>query len=712
MDRERYLLEHNYGAFLIRYCFGIKSCVFIVYCLFFNTAIAVDTAMFDVGKITGTTWNLEEIKLSLGDLNNTQPQFLLLATKLKFPKPFNNLSLADIRCDNLTWTKDSVDCRQGKASVKSGYWQSLSTDFTFHLSPKLSIFRLANARIADSRLALNAQLKGKNWQVRFEADQINQALLEKLLPLPIGKAELPKLNQGRLKLSGIVSGVDDKLQSFDATAQIQGLTGQKSDGKVAVEKLNLLAHFQGVSANGLWHWQAESQMLGGGLYADPIYLEVVKEPIVLTAQGTTNPKTTLTHIQTFSYQHPGVVRVSGGSALGFHRNKLQIETADIVVQSDALQGLFTTYLKPFFAEPPLANANIDGNLEARLSIVQQALTAAAVNFTKLNIEDESGRLMVKNGLGSVNWSANTAEQKSSAIAWQALSINRLPFDAAALNFSSRGNAFQLAEKVKLPLLDGVIAVDKFSWQAKPNEEPEISFSGSLDHLALEKLSKTLGWTPLSGDISGYIPGIEYRNKTLSLGGELLIKVFDGTIKIGHLSSSGLFSGFPRLDSDIEIDNLDLDQLTQKFEFGNITGRLSGYIKNLKLENWRPVSFYAWLGTPDDDDSSHKISQKAVKNIANIGGGGASDLLSRSFLSFFETFHYDKIGIGCYLHDGVCQMMGLEAEGQGYYLIKGGLLPRIDVLSTTNHTDFNAIWSWLTNAIKDKNYFKNMKVEQK
>jgi hypothetical protein len=271
-----------------------------------------------------------------------------------------------------------------------------------------------------------------------------------------------------------------------------------------------------------------------------------------------------------------------------------------------------------------------------------------------------------------------------------LSVKGLPFDAATLSFNSQGNAFQLAEKAKLPMLNGSLTVDKFSWQAKPNNEPDVSFTGSLEHLSLEQLSKARGWTPLSGDINGQIPGVEYHNKTLSLGGELLIKVFGGTVKISHLTSSGWFRGIPKLASDIEIERLDLEQLTSKFEFGTITGRLSGFVKNLVLENWHPVSFYAWFGTPDDDDSSHRISQKAVKNIASIGGGGASDLLSRSFLSFFETFRYDQIGMGCYLHEGACQLMGLEAAGQGYYLIKGGFPPRIDVLGYNPRVNWDVL----------------------
>jgi len=239
-------------------------------------------------------------------------------------------------------------------------------------------------------------------------------------------------------------------------------------------------------------------------------------------------------------------------------------------------------------------------------------------------------------------------------------------------------------------LGGAIAINQLGWQAKKQQEPEVYFAGSLTNVSLEQWSKALNWTPLSGTISGNIPRVEYRNNTLSLGGEINIKVFDGDIRITQLASSGLFTNFPRVSGEMEINNLDLDQLTGKFKFGGITGKLSGFVRQLYMENWQPVTFYAWLGTPDDDDSRHRISQKAVKNIASIGGGGASDLLSKSFLSFFETFGYDKIGLGCYLHDGVCQLMGVEATPQGYAIVTGGGLPRIDVIGYNPRLDWNVL----------------------
>jgi hypothetical protein len=47
-------------------------------------------------------------------------------------------------------------------------------------------------------------------------------------------------------------------------------------------------------------------------------------------------------------------------------------------------------------------------------------------------------------------------------------------------------------------------------------------------------------------------------------------------------------------------------------------------------------------------------------------------------------------VGCYLHEGVCQMMGVEAAQQGYYLIKGGGLPRIDVIGYNPRVNWNVL----------------------
>ncbi len=650
---------------------------------------AVDMGALDVGSIAGEGWKLEGVKFAVIDLNQKKPQFLLSATKLTLPKPFNDLSLADIRCNDFTWNEDELHCNQGRASVRSAYWQSPSTEFSFHLSAKKNTFKLTDAHVAGSRLSLDAELQGKKWQCNIEAKQISNDLLMKLLPKEIPQAKQNQAKQAGLTLRGKVSGSNRTLQAFDLVVEVAGLTDQTQDGKIATEKLGLSVHLIGKNNKDIWVWRSETKILAGALYVDPVYLEAARQPISLEAQGLWDTKTKIVDIHSFDYDHPEAGRITG-SAEGFYRDKVIIEKANFTLRSNALQGLITTYVNPFFAESPFVGMTVAGDLQAKFLFIKQVLTDASVHFNKLNVKDETGRLAIKEGVGAINWSDDPLQIKQSGLAWQQLTFKGLLLAAASLKFTGQANYFELAEKVKIPFLSGSIAVDRFSWQGKKQDEPDVSFAGSMDNVSLEQLSKAFGWTPLIGNISGRIPGVDYHNKTLSLDGELLIKAFDGTVKVNNLASSGLFTDFPKVYGDIAVENLDLDQLTRKFEFGSITGRLSGYVNKLVLENWHPVTFFAWLGTPDNDDSMHRISQKAVKNIASIGGGGATDLLSRSFLGFFETFGYDKIGVGCYLHNGVCQMMGLEAAGQGYYLIKGGGLPRIDVLGYNPQVNWDVL----------------------
>jgi hypothetical protein len=656
---------------------------------------AVDTTVLDVGSMAGNGWKLEGVKLAIINLNNNKPQFRLSATKLALPKPFNDLSLANIACDHFAWDHDELDCNKGKASIRSAYWQSPKAKFSFHLGNKKNTVKLEDARLMGSRLALEASSNGENWQCKIRAKHISNALIDMLFQsnpaiAKTAKSQQAQAKQGNLNLAGEFSGRNNGLQNFSFNLDVAGLTDQTKDGAVASEKLALLTHLEGNKRKGdAWFWHSESRMTGGALYIDPVYLESGTQPISLKTQGVWNARTKKANFQSFTYQHPDVGELTGNAA-AYYRDGIKIDRAELALQSNKLQNLTTTYINPFYTEPPLTGLTISGNMDAKFSFIQQKLTDTAIQFHKLNVNDETGRLAIKEGDGIINWSNDGMQTKQSELSWQQFAIKGLPFESARLQLLSQGNRFALADKVKLPLLNGSIIVDKFSWQGNKQDEPDVSFAGSLDNVSLEQLSKALGWTALSGNISGQIPGVAYRNKTLMLDGELVIKVFDGLVKIKHLASSGLLTDFPRVESDIEVENLDLDELTQKFEFGSITGRLSGSVNKLVLENWHPATFFAWLGTPDGDDSSHRISQKAVKNIASIGGGGAADLLSRSFLSFFETFGYDKIGVGCYLYKGVCQMMGLEAKGAGYYLIKGGGLPRIDVLGYNPQVNWDVL----------------------
>ena len=647
-------------------------------------AYALDSVSLNVGTLSGDQWQLEGVNIALTDLPQSPQKLALTIKRLTLPKPFNDLNLVNIRCTSFTWQNKELLCEQGRAQMRSKRWQSPAANFSFHVTEKRSSFKLSNLHLAGGTVAVDGEERGELWQLQIDAKTVDGKLIQQLLP-----QDRFKLKTGKIDIKLHASGSHAEVHEFTLATGLKDLTGQTKDGKFAAEALALQSTLSAQNNNRLWQWQSHSDVNGGALYVEPLYMEAAGQAIVLDAQGDWDASKQRVGIDVASYRHEKVGMLSG-SAIVRYGNGVNIEKAELSLNSGNLQDLSAIYLKPFFEQTVLQGVSLAGRLKADFSINQQSLTALSARFDSLDIIDATGRGEVQGGVGTLNWANDEAFNKPSELAWKHLQLRALPIGPASLSFLSRGDSIRLLKKTQLPFLGGEIAINQFSWQAKKQQEAEVSFEGDSSGLSLEQLSLALNWTPLSGTISGHIPRVEYSNKTLSLGGELIVKVFDGEVKVSNLASSGLFTDFPKFFCDVEINNLDLDQLTGKFEFGGITGKLSGYVRQLYMENWHPVSFFAWLGTPENDDSRHRISQKAVKNIASIGGGGASDVLSRSFLSFFETFGYDKLGLGCYLHDGVCQLMGVEARESGYAIITGGGLPRIEVLGYNSRVDWHVL----------------------
>jgi hypothetical protein len=214
---------------------------------------------------------------------------------------------------------------------------------------------------------------------------------------------------------------------------------------------------------------------------------------------------------------------------------------------------------------------------------------------------------------------------------------------------------------------------------------------------MEKLSQALNWPPLAGEISATIPNVRYTEQRFEIGGALAIQLFNGTITIPKLRIEDPFGEVPNLYADITLRNIDLLSLTRTLDFGTIEGNLAGHIKELHLANWQPIYFDAEFATPKGDRSRHRISQRAVANISALSGAGATAALSRGFLSLFESFRYHRLGIRCRLTNGICEMGGVAPAGEGYYLVEGEGLPRIDVIGYHRRVDWQELLTRLQAA---------------
>ncbi|MGI9302842.1 MAG: hypothetical protein ACR2RB_09065, partial [Gammaproteobacteria bacterium] len=267
--------------------------------------------------------------------------------------------------------------------------------------------------------------------------------------------------------------------------------------------------------------------------------------------------------------------------------------------------------------------------------------------------------------------------QSSVISFDGGRLYSVDIGQTRLNFVGRQRDLRLTGDAQIPVFDGLLKVTDFDLRNIGNEDQSLVLNAEIEPVSLEAMTQAFGWPQMTGQLEGVIPNARYENKLLSLGGALEIKVFDGSVTVRNLRSQTPLDLVPELSADIEIENLDLQSLTRAFSFGKIAGRLSGFIRKLELLNWQPVYFEAKLATPDGDRSKHRISQRAVDNLTRLGNG-VSGALSSTFLSVFEDFSYERIGISCRLENNVCRMDGIEPAESGYYIVKGSGIPRIDV----------------------------------
>ncbi|PPD05325.1 MAG: C4-dicarboxylate ABC transporter [Methylobacter sp.] len=656
---------------------------------------ALDHVSLAIGGILGEQWQLENARLTVERFAEPSQQLVLSIAKIKLPQAFGELSLVNIACPEFNWGDAVLSCRNGTVQLKSERWQSPPAVFSFRITGDTGDFKLEQAGFAGGQLSLTAQAHGGVWQARANGKNIQAKALQKLV-----KPKAYQLSQGRLDIGLSAKGGRGQVNQLGLDSRWRGWTGQNTGGSIAAENLSAEFSMNAVKHAAAWAWQSEAAFQHGAVYWQPVYFAAPGDPVSAQAAGVWQPQTAMLQLDHFVYRHPQALTVKAGAKAQL-KNTVKLQHADIAIQSPDLKQVSEAYLKPLSEGTPWQGAAVNGQLRAELTLAGTGLKQIQAVFNGLSVTDENARFQLDDAGGELVWS-DKPELQQSQISWQKLAIKSLPVGPGKLSLWSGGNKVELAKAESLPFLGGTLVVDQFKWQRRKNGEPEVDFAGKLVNGSLEKLSAALGWTPLSGNLSGVIPKVGYHNQVLKLDGELQINVFGGAIRADKFEASGLFTALPVVSADLAVDNLDLDQLTRKFEFGSIEGKLSGYVNGLTLENWRPVSFFAWLGTPDGDDSRHRISQKAVNNLASIGGGGAADVLSRGFLSFFDSFGYDKIGLGCYLHQGVCQLMGVAPLEQGYYIVKGGGVPRIDVIGYNPRVDWSVLLERLSRVTHTEN----------
>lgn len=660
-------------------------------------APAVDFISLDLGRISGPDWTAESVSLKLDWRAGTAAAFSLSAASISHPALPFPLENPVLSCAVGVISDYRISCQKGVLRLHHPALDSpgIPISFDWEIQDRTLHAELDEVRLAGGVMQVQVRSQGQDWSVSAQGKSLDIATARRKLAPYLPGADGLELS-GKMDLTASVSGAGGRPARLQWRIDFSDSAFSSADGTYLGE--GLAGRWRGALAVSAGAWQGDSGLaLKEGAVLTPFaYLGVEADPVSLDARLSLDPQGL--ELASLDFRHPGLLefnlagRVSLEAEPAIERLRLQTRPLE-------LQAVYAAYVQPTQAESLLANLEWSGRAEALLDYVAQGPQRLELRLHDVHVGEgpppaEEGvprrRRFALSGLeGRLVWTRGL-EPEDSVLAWEnGHLLEGISLGAAELDLQLQGESARLIHPAGIPVLDGRLELQVFDLFLEETG-PRIEFGGALTPVSMQAFSRAMGWRPLPGKLSGGIPGARYENGVLTLEGAMLASVFNGWIIVRDLRLEDLFGVWPTLSANLELKNLDLEALSSTFSFGKITGRLEGRMDNLCLENWRPVSFDARFATPEHDDSRHRISQRAVDNISNLGGSGVAGALSRTLLGFFDEFGYERLGISCRLENGVCEMDGVEPARQGYYLVKGGGIPRIDIVGFNRRIDWELL----------------------
>ena len=390
----------------------------------------------------------------------------------------------------------------------------------------------------------------------------------------------------------------------------------------------------------------------------------------------------------------GALAVEAAARIGGADNDENDEAPDWSLEVTSLELSFPEayrrYLEPVAAAWALDGLELTGTVSWSGEWQGGSLTSGDLEIGDFSIVDTRRERFAVTGLEARLRPGD--HEFDSRVAWRGLLVGRINFGAGNALLDSEPGAIALLEPLRLEVLGGRLDLAALKillpgGRARGPAEPDIMLRASIEDLDMAQLTTALDWPAFGGRVSGEIPGVSLDDGVLAVDGEIRFEVFDGLVTVGNLGVERPFGVLPSLAADVEIANLDLQPLTSAFSFGQIAGRLDGYIHDLRMLDWKPVAFDAWLGTPARQESSKDISRQAVNRLTEIGGGSATAALSGPLMRMFSNFSYRRLGLGCTLRDNVCSLRGLGDDGVGVLLLEGAGVPKITIRAFNRNIDW-------------------------
>lgn len=651
--------------------------------LLLGTGVAnAEVMRMKIAKLKAGIGTLQNVQVDLNWPKDAQQgELRIRAAHLDFPLMSYREKNIDWQCPLVRSKNAGWQCK-GNIRQQVGKAHRMSLDY----SP------------AGTAVVLNINEKRLSYENSTASPDISRIELQKI-PVSWLKAYLAGLWKEGNWTSGNIGGRIDVITPekapFEVITDLQLLNVglETPDGWLAGAGMNGRLRLNYREAGTKTTIQTRYTAHAGEFLAQGLYVLFPKTPVEIEVQmqkqGASNWL-----IPMISWQDPKVLALKGRASLN---NEGEMADLDVDINLPDLSVARDRYLSGFLAPAGFPDLIMSGGTQAKIKINDRQLEQLEVKLDGINVIDNKARFTFAGLNGDLRWT-QLADSVQSGFTWNNGAMYGIGLDSAKFAFNSANGSLNLAQAVPVKALDGIIRVDHFRWQPPKGElGTRFELGMSMDKLDMASLSQRLGWPAFTGSISGRIPNARYKDNVLDLDGGLRMSVFTGEVALSNLVMERPFGVAPTLSADVTLDNIDMEPMTKAFDFGSITGSLDGYIRNLRLVDWSPVAFDARFYTDDKWKGKRRISQKAVRDISEVGGSGLMAGLQNQVLKIFDDFGYEKIGISCKLKDNICAMDGIGSAGDGYIIVAGGGLPRIQVVGFRRRVDWPTLVSRLEAA---------------
>jgi len=622
-----------------------------------STSITIDA-------IEGNGLDLRDLELSIDALFKNNSTYRLAIGSIILPDNKGQIKNIALQCDDGILSKQLVACDDGKISFDDPLASAKQAKIKFRRTRQGgATLSIQNFNLADGSATLQAELNKGAWQARLKSNQISFDKLKQLLP------DFPAfLSQGEITSDLILVGSESSVRKITGDAKINNFAFTNEESTVVGEEVALNVSFSSNRRDNEWQCNFNATAFQGELYFDPVFIDANQSPKDMYGMIRLDTHTKQIKLEPVSYEDSRALHVSVNTLYDYENN-LMLEPVQATIEYALFPNVYDDYMQPFFLDTNIADLASTGRISGEVKLDGKRIVETNLQLDYLTLSDKQNRFSIADLNGNFGWGSRYAG-KNYEFSFTSAGIYKIELGGSAFSFSNKSDELILNQSVSVPLLDGAFNIESFKVNQPGEQEQSILMDVSLTPVSMSKLSTALGWPEMNGNLAGYAPNISYKQGDIDMQGALLIRGFGGSTTIHNLSASDLFSITPKLSADVQLNNLDLRSLTETFSFGEITGRLSGSINNLHFVSWVPVEFDAWFGTPEDDKSKHRISQTAVDNLTQVGNGGGN-ILSKSFLRFFDSFGYDKLGLGCRLKNNTCSMRGVFMAGTNCTTEEGG-----------------------------------------